>query len=274
MTIGGLTFTVNQSGAVTCTYAISPGPASFPQSGGSNSVTVTTAAGCGWTAVANAMWIHVTSGASGTGGGVVQYSVDANASTARSGSMTIAGQTFNVSQAGAATGCTYAISPSAATLPQSGGSRSVTLTTQAGCGWTAVANATWIHVTSGASGTASGIVRYSVDANASPSLRMGTLTIGGLTFTVSQSGTVACNYSISPGVGLFRTAGGNGSVAVTAPAGCSWTAVSLDAWVTITGGSSGSGNGTVTFSVAPSTGLQRRGTIAIATLTFIVGQIP
>ena len=43
-------------------------------------------------------WVTVTSGASGTGTGAVDYSVAANTGAARSGTLTIAGQTFTVAQ--------------------------------------------------------------------------------------------------------------------------------------------------------------------------------
>jgi hypothetical protein len=55
--------------------------------------------------VSNATFITVTAGASGTGSGTVSYSVAANtATTSRTGTLTIAGQTFTVTQAGAAAG--------------------------------------------------------------------------------------------------------------------------------------------------------------------------
>jgi hypothetical protein len=64
-------------------------------------VNVTSSAGCSWTAVSNASWITILSGASGSGNGTVNYSVAANSgTTSRSGSMTIAGQNFRVTQAG------------------------------------------------------------------------------------------------------------------------------------------------------------------------------
>jgi Zn-dependent metalloprotease len=92
-----------------CSFSINPTSASFAAAGGSASVTVTTQAGCNWTAVSNNSFITVTSGASGTGSGTVNYSVAANTSTARSGSLTIAGLTHSVSQAAAGGGCTNAI---------------------------------------------------------------------------------------------------------------------------------------------------------------------
>jgi hypothetical protein len=61
---------------------------------------------------------------------------------------------------------------------------------------------------------------------------------------------------------------------VTAGAGCGWTTVSKVSWITVTGGSSGTGNGSVTYSVAPYTGRAKRrsGTVTIAGLTFTVKQ--
>jgi len=92
-----------------CSFSINPTSASFAAAGGSASVTVTTQAGCNWTAASNNSFITITSGASGTGSGTVNYSVAANTSTARNGSLTIAGLTHSVSQAGAGGGCTNAI---------------------------------------------------------------------------------------------------------------------------------------------------------------------
>ena len=93
----------------TCSFSINPTSASFAAAGGSGSVTVTTSAGCNWTAVSNDSFITVTSGASGSGNGTVNYSVAANTSVARNGSLTIAGLTHSVSQAAAGGGCTNAI---------------------------------------------------------------------------------------------------------------------------------------------------------------------
>jgi Zn-dependent metalloprotease len=85
----------------TCTFSISPTSASQPAGGGTGSVTVTAGAGCAWTAVSNAAFITVTSGASGSGNGTVNYSVASNTgASSRTGTLTIAGQTFTVTQAG------------------------------------------------------------------------------------------------------------------------------------------------------------------------------
>jgi hypothetical protein len=59
-------------------------------------------------------------------------------------------------------------------------------------------------------------------------------------------------------------------VAVSAGAGCQWTATSNESWIVITRGASGSGNGTVEFDV--DNGKQRTGTLTIAGQTFTVHQ--
>ena len=100
-------------------------------------------------------------------------------------------------------------------------------------------------------------------------------------YVVNLGGTVSriaaapvCTYSISPTRATFARAGGPGSVAVTAGAGCGWTAASNVPWITITGGASGSGNGTVNYSVGPYGGKpkNRTGTVTIAGQTFTVKQ--
>jgi hypothetical protein len=86
-----------------CTFVLSPTSQNFPASIAAGAVNVTSAAGCSWTAASNSPFINLTSGANGLGNGTVGYSVTANDTTSqRSGSLTIAGQTFTVTQDGAA----------------------------------------------------------------------------------------------------------------------------------------------------------------------------
>jgi hypothetical protein len=267
LTIADQTFTVSQA-ATGCSYSINPTQQAFGYAGGTGSVSVTTDPNCSWTATSNASWVTITGGASGTGNGTVSYSVAANTSVARSGTLTIAGQTFTVNQA--ALNCSYSISPSSTSIAAAGGTGSVAVTASAGCSWTAASNAAWISITSGASGSGSGSVGYSVSAN-TDGARTGTLTIAGQTFTVSQAGP-GCSYSINPTQTAFGYRGGTGSTGLTAGPTCSWTATSNASWITIIGGASGTGNGTVSYSVAANSGGARSGTLTIAGLTFTVNQ--
>ncbi|HEX8638679.1 MAG TPA: M12 family metallo-peptidase, partial [Pyrinomonadaceae bacterium] len=91
----------SSSSMPSCTYSISPGSQNFSASGGTGSVTVSTQSGCSWSAAANQNFIGITSGNSGNGSGTVTYSVAANSDVGRTGSITIAGQTFVINQTGA-----------------------------------------------------------------------------------------------------------------------------------------------------------------------------
>jgi Viral BACON domain len=81
-----------------------------------------------------------------------------------------------------------------------------------------------------------------------------------------------CSYSISPTTASVGSGLVTGSVSVTAPAGCSWTATSNAGWISITSGASGGGNGTVAYSAQANTGSARTGTLAIAGATFTLTQ--
>ena len=145
------------------------------------------------------------------------------------------------------------------------------VSTTSGCTWTATSNASWITVTSGASGSGNGNVRFNVAPNTGSTSRTGTLTIAGQTFTVSQERLV-CDYDLSRNSQSFKKGGGNGHVDVSANPGCAWTATSQVSWITITSGLSGVGDGRVQYEVARNLGNQRTGTMIIAGKTFTVTQ--
>ncbi|HYN09888.1 MAG TPA: PQQ-dependent sugar dehydrogenase [Vicinamibacterales bacterium] len=170
--------------------------------------------------------------------------------------------------------CSISISPTTRNVVAAGGTGSVAVTVGAGCGWTATSNAAWLRVTSGTSGTGNGSVAYSIDANTSATSRSGTVTIGGRTFTVAQNGNVACAFAISPSQASYPREGGTATVAVTADFGCDWQATSHASWITISGEPAGSGNGTVTYVVAPRAGRlgTRGGRLTIAGQRFTIRQ--
>lgn len=74
----------------------------------------------------------------------------------------------------------------------------------------------------------------------------------------------ACNVTLAPTSAVAPPAGATDTVQVTLPTGCAWSAVSNDpAWLTVTGGSSGTGSGTVTYGVAANPGAPRTGSLSI-----------
>jgi len=84
----------------------------------------------------------------------------------------------------------------------------------------------------------------------------------------------ACNFLLSPNTTQsFDSAGGTGTVSVQASSGCSWAAASNVAFISVTSGTSGTGNGTVVFQVQPNlTGQARTGSLTIAGQTLTVNQ--
>jgi hypothetical protein len=114
-------------------------------------------------------------------------------------------------------------------------------------------------------------VQLAIQGNTGPA-RSGTASIGGRTVTVNQEN--GCTVSIAPSAQPVLVGGGTGSITVTTPADCPWTATSNNAdWLTVTAGATGSGPGTVQFNAVPNTsGAPRTGTITIGNQTFTVTQ--
>lgn len=81
----------------------------------------------------------------------------------------------------------YALASSSATVGSAAGSGTVLLISNGP--WTASSNAPWLQLTPGStSGAGSALIQYSFNANTNPGAQSGTLTIAGLTYTVTQAG--------------------------------------------------------------------------------------
>ena len=83
--------------------------------------------------------------------------------------------------------------------------------------------------------------------------------------SIPVSGEGACNYSLSSSSMTFAGNGGGSSVVVTAPGGCGWVATANASWISFTSPVSGTGTGSVNFTVASNPGTTgRSGEIQIA----------
>ncbi|HMV48228.1 MAG TPA: BACON domain-containing protein [Blastocatellia bacterium] len=102
----------------------------------------------------------------------------------------------------------------------------------------------------------------------------------GQKFSLSNAGRTGasaapsvCTYSLSPASQAVPAAGGAFSVNVITDPGCFWTSFSNSPWITVTGGTSGIGNGTVNYTVAQNaTGAIRNGSLTIESKIFAVTQ--
>jgi Domain of unknown function DUF11/FG-GAP-like repeat/Putative binding domain, N-terminal len=235
---------------------------------------------CSWTVASSVPWLTVLDTNNGgdppanvmdsgpvVGTGDVDIAVAPNTTSApRSGSITIAGQTYNFTQDGNAA-CGYAFSPSSQEFPVSGGSGSIPVTS--GCdGYFVQSYAPWITIPESSSLLEfNATANFTVGPNAGPP-RVGTIVVGGAVFTVNQDAS-SCYFTLSTNSALIPEAGGGGSLAVTASSpSCAWTATSSNsAQLSVTSGASGTGNGTVSYTLPANTIGPISPTITVGTST-------
>ena len=283
-----------------CRYDVGPSNQMVNSSGGAGSINVATTSDCSWSAASQASWINITSSPSGSGNGTISFVVTPNQGDTRSSSIVVANQRADITQSGVVSApppaCTPSISPMSQNVAAGGGTGTVTVS--ATCQWTATSSASWITITSGARGNSNGTVAFSVASNTGAA-RTGTLNITGRTFTVSQAGTSSptppapspptpsppapnppapnppaqCSYSISPSRQTVGPNAGSATISISTGNTCAWTASSGTAWITLTSGRSGTGNGTVTFSYPQNPDASdRAGAVTVAGTTAVIEQ--
>ncbi len=157
-------YTVAAPGSLpACSWIASPTTLTVGPGFSANAFVGVTSA-CSWSySVPNGSWISILGPGFESpiaGNGQVTLEVNQNTGAARSQTVTIAGETVTINQT--ASSCSYTLSSASDGFGQTGGSGSVGLTTDAGCGWTVQSNASWITVTSAQSGTGPATITYTV----------------------------------------------------------------------------------------------------------------
>jgi hypothetical protein len=148
----------------------------------------------------------------------------------------------------------------------------ITVTPTSGnCVWTAIASEPWIDIADPPSGTGSGNVIYTVDPNPNCVSRMGTIFIGGQTYTITQAAGNGY-YGLSQPSATIPGTGGSGAVPLEAGTECLWTATTPDSsWISLIAPTSGTGTNMIRFTVAANPNCEpRTGTITVAGLTYTV----
>ena len=257
ITIGGNTYTVTQYGYVA---SISPTTATFDRKGGKGTVSIVVDAGVTWTAKSNDSWLSVEP-LSGMSVGTVTYTVaEYPGVTTRVGSLTVAGQTFTVTQ----TGVDVNIDPEVARKDSNANIVSVDITALAQTKWEVTPNAPWISVIDKESGYGDYKLMLALASNPSFERRTATVSIGSATLTVVQDGLPAASLSINPPEATASASGAYGNIAVYATPDAPWTAESLSSWITISEGEEGAGNGNIKYVASANPNLaEREGTILI-----------
>jgi all-beta uncharacterized protein len=284
-----------------CTVTASAASSSFAAAGGTGSVTVTAAAGCAWTATTSASFVTITSGASGSGNGTVSYTVSANTGAARTGTLTVGGTSFTISQSAAST----------PPPPPTGTLGAPTANSPVGGATVTSGNPTLVVNNATATGNV-GTVTYRFEVSDQPTFPsdpVRTFTVDGIpqgdgatSWTVTRTlgndvlwywharatnGTTtsdysptetfrtasSCTVSVPTTVSVAATASATNLAVTTSTATCGWTAQSNAPWITVTSGASGTGSGLIGISIAANTsGAARTGTITVNNQTVTVNQ--
>ncbi len=170
LVVNNARFTINQAASSTCDTGtigsvILPAQ-NFAATGGSGSVTVTYPAACNWIVMTVPSWITITSGATGQGNGVVNFTVAPNTGAARSHQMIAANNYVSINQdAPCDTSGVVPVTLPNKNFPSSGGTGSIAITYPAACRWAVTGLPSWITITAGATGMGNGAVNYTVAAN-------------------------------------------------------------------------------------------------------------
>jgi len=171
--------------------------------------------------------------------------------------------------------CTYTLTDYEEPFTNAGGGGSFRVETQTGCAWTASSDSTWLSFTASGS-PGSGPVYYSVSAYSGTELRTGRITVRDKTFTVTQTGTSPCSYTLSSYVQDYTDSGSHSAnFNVTAGSGCTWSPVvstGASSWLTATA-SGLAGSGRVDYAItANATSVVRTGYIYVQDKTFTITQ--
>jgi hypothetical protein len=137
--------------------------------------------------------------------------------------------------------------------------------------WTASTTDNWITITSGSSGTDAGTINVSYTANSGVA-RIAIISIiysGGIAsptnVEIRQADGTQPELSVSPDHRDVTKDAGMTSYDVnnTGTGTMNWTATTIDNWITITNGSSGTDAGTINVSYTANSGVARTGTITV-----------
>ncbi|HUA59575.1 MAG TPA: BACON domain-containing carbohydrate-binding protein, partial [Verrucomicrobiae bacterium] len=236
-------------------------------------------ANCSWVAQASAPWILIANG-SGSGPGVVSFTlVDYPKGQPRTGTITVAGLTFTITQQSDNGYVCAPFPPSFNTssiyLPASNAFSGVLWENDSCSVWNVTSATSWLDVLSGSGTYVSGPVTYAAGNNSGSTPRMGSLTLpGNQTFTITQE-PPGVDVVVLPAAVSAPANGASGSLTASPiDSNCAvWSASANVPWITITTPASGnSGAGTVNYSVAANNGAARQGTITVAGMPIAVSQ--
>ncbi len=187
----------NSDTPTSCTYSVtSDVQPPYPFIGGDLTLMITPtpiSGSCQWNLTGLPSWIQAwpesVPGTSGTGAGIMQFSLTQNGSTIRTAVLSVGGTFDSRFRRQASVACTTQLIASSLPIGSAGvtGVNFGFTVSPASCGWLATTAAPWLSVSSNQAGTGNSSVTFSVSAN-SGGPRSGTILVNNQAFTVTQSG--------------------------------------------------------------------------------------
>ena len=241
ITIGGKTHTITQTGYPSSLDKMS---ANFPKTGGQGTVEITVDNNIAWSAKSNDSWITLEN-SSGFGKSTITYNVApyTTSVSARSGTITIGGNTFVVVQSGPL----VTITPDTMEIGCEAKVLLVPIAALAETAWMPKSQVSWITLVDAGSCVGDGTITLAVNRNEGWIPRSGTVTVGDAVLTVNQAQSPTFTFAVDPVNATADPKGVYGKVNVIAPSDSPWVAESRASWITISSGAEGAGNGTVGY---------------------------
>ena len=269
------THTVTQPAA---TSMVSEDNHDFDARGDSFEVDVAVGDIVNWSVSCNADWVTIDGGTSRVGPGKVKIATAANPTVEpREATITIAGHTFKIFQAGRVV--EVEVDSGKMVFGIESKSLSFDVHPDGNARWTAyVSDPTWIllwgevDADGNVTGTGDAVLDCIVtDYVGDGTPRTGSITIGDQVIYITQR---AYELSIDPSSAEVSPNAGAGEIGVPASVGDIWNAIATEPWITIISGyDSGTGSGTVRYSITENdTGRTRTGKILISGEEYTITQ--
>lgn len=253
----------------------------FDAKGDSFEVDVAVGGIVNWSISCNADWVTIDGGLNRVGPGKVKIATAANPTVEdREATITIAGHTFKIFQAGRA----VEVDSGSMVFGTASESLSIDVHPDGNARWTAyVSDPTWILLwgdgscSVDADGNVTGVGDAVLDCIVTDYVgdgtpRTGSITIGDQVIYITQR---AYELSIEPSSTEVSPNAGAGEIGVPASVGDIWNAIATEPWITIISGyDSGMGSGTVRYSLTENdTGRTRTGKILISGEEYTITQV-
>jgi hypothetical protein len=192
-------FVVRSSDTVPCGFTVTPSSVTWPADGGTGNFSITASSPtCQWAAVSQAVWLTPGTTTVHSGSGDDSYQVGFNDIGApRTGGISIAGFTFTVTQTAQVGGtptngppagslCPYTLSTRSFWVSSRGSVDAISVFTAPGCAWSAMSNASWLHLSSEADTGPAQLLVSTDPLPSGSSPRDATVSIAGVSLTVHQ----------------------------------------------------------------------------------------